>query len=183
MSTQTPQQISRAQAVGKLAGLLLSQALSEGDRAALRRLNPESPFTPVLWKVLAYLQEEGAPVKVGDEADERCWATLLVGMAHCIAPGRNLHDYRTPLGRALSTIGWQPPRLEQLLRARGPALAALIRRMAQQLAAREQPVNWSEVADLLFEQEGPKAESVRLRIARSYYTHQYLAENEQLKTA
>lgn len=166
--------ITRGQAVGKAAGLLASEALSSGERAELRRIAFEAPFTPALWKVLFYLRDEGAPVRIGDEADERCWATLLMGMAHCI----KLHDYQVPLGRALAEAGWSELRFTQLLRARGPQLAVFLRRMAQYLSAKDQSANWAHVADLLFEQEGAKADTVRLRIARDYYARRYQQERE-----
>ena len=170
--------ITRGQAVGKAAGLLASEALSSGERAELRRISFEAPFTPALWKVLFYLRDEGAPVRIGDEADERRWATLLMSMAHCIEPRRNLHDYQVPLGRALAEAGWSELRFTQLLRARGPQLTVLLRRMAQYLSAKDQPANWADVADLLFEQEGAKADAVRLRIARDYYARRYQQERE-----
>lgn len=173
MVTTTPK-ITRGQAVGKIAGLLQSAGLSAGDRAALRRLDPEAPFSPVLWKVLVYLEDEGAPVQIDNEKDERSWAALIMCMACCIEPNRYLHDYRIPLGRALVEAAWPPGRFEQLMRARGTQLIVLLRRMAQFLASRNQPANWSDVADLIFEQEGDQANAVRLRIARSYYTHRHL---------
>ncbi|SHK67514.1 type I-E CRISPR-associated protein Cse2/CasB [Rhodothermus profundi] len=175
--TEAPS-ITRGQAVGKVAGLLASEALSAGERAELRRAALEAPFTPALWRVLFYLQDEGAPVRIGDEADERRWATLLISMAHCVDPRRNLHDYQVPLGRALADAGWSELRFTQLLRARGLQLAIFLRRMAQYLSAREQPANWADVAELLFEQTGERADAVRLRIARAYYARRYQQEGE-----
>lgn len=168
--------ITRRQAVGKAAGLLASpHELSNGDRAELRRIAPEAPITPALWKVLLLLEEAGAQVGVGDE---RSWATLLMGMAFCVSPHENLHDYGTPLGRALADAGWSELRFVRLLRARGETLDVHVRRVAQYLASKSQSADWAHVADLLFYQGGDVAEEIRLGIARSYYRALYAKENE-----
>ncbi len=164
------------QSVNKAAGLLASEALSNGDRAALRRISPDKPFTPALWKVLYRLKRAGAPVGIGSETREHRWATLLMGMAFCISPHSNLHDYHVPLGRALAEAGWSELRFVQLLRAEGKALDVHVRRVAQYLASKSQKANWAHVADLLFNQSNEWAEKTRLSISRSYYGALYAKE-------
>jgi CRISPR system Cascade subunit CasB len=171
--------ISLKKAVGKAAGWLASDALTNGDRAELRRIDPASPITPALWKVLLRLEEEGASVGLGHDAQERRWATLLMAMSLCISPSQNLHDYDVPLGQGLAAAGWSETRFVRLLEADAETLPVLIRRMAQYLASKQQAVDWSDVAWLLFTVSDDANEDVRLNIARSYYRTLYAQEQEE----
>lgn len=164
--------------VGKAAGLLGSEALSNGDRAALRRISPDAPFTPALWKVLHRLGQDETPGPLRQETWERRWATLLMGMAFCVSPSSNLHEYSVPLGRALFEAGWSELRFVRLLRARGEALEVELRRVAQYLASKSQPANWADMAYLLFYQHGSADEDIRLAIARDYYGARYRSEQQ-----
>lgn len=166
---------SLGRSVGSAARLLESDALSTGDRAELRRISPDAPFTPALWQTLHRLGQHEAPGWIGQSRWERRWATLLMGMAFCTG----FHDYGTPLGRALARAGWSELRFVRLLRADGETLEAHLRRVAQYLASKNQPANWADVANLLFYQSGETAEDIRLSIARSYYGARYAAEKEQ----
>lgn len=166
-SASTDRDLSPSQAVGRAAAMLHPESgrLSNGDRAALRRIDPDTPVTPTLWKVLFDLEQDEAPDWIGQKKWEQRWATLLMGMAHCAG----LHDYDVSLGRALAEAGWSETRFVRLLEADGNTLPVLLRRMAQYLASKQQPANWDDVRRLLFVQSGEVAEDVRLRIARSYY--------------
>lgn len=165
--------------VGQAAGLLGSERLSNGDRAALRRISPDAPFTPALWKVLHRLNQHDAPGWIGQETWERRWATLLMGMAFCVSPSSNLHEYDVPLGEALLNAGWSELRFVRLLRSEGEALEVELRRVAQYLASKSQPANWSDVAYLLFYQTGDTGEDIRLSIARDYYGARYAEEQSE----
>lgn len=196
---------SLGKSVGQAAGLLGSERLSNGDRAALRRISPEAPFTPALWKVLYRLEQHEAPGWFGSGTREerqrmweRRWATLLMGMAFCARPQeadrrkRHLHDYETPLGAALfdaggseTRAGWSELRFVRLLRSSGEALEVEIRRVAQYLASKSQPANWADMARLLFNQPNDLsltardiAEKCRLSIARAYYGARYKSEQQ-----
>jgi len=171
--------ISLKKSVGKAAGWLASDALSNGDRAELRRIDPASPVTPALWKILLRLQEEGASVGLGHDAQERRWATLLMAMSLCISPSQNLHDYDVPLGQGLAAAGWSETRFVRLMEADADTLPVLVRRMAQYLASKQQAVDWSNVAWLLFTASGDAAEDVRLNIARTYYRTLYAQDQDQ----
>lgn len=158
-------------AVGSVAHRMQSGALSTGDLAELRRISPEAPVTPTLWRLLYELDEAEA---TGPTAERR-WATLFMGMAYCA----ELHDYDVPLGRALAAAGWSEVRLTRLLEERHERrLATRIRRMAQYLANKKQKANWADVARLLFFRSGEYAENVRLNIARAYYATLYRQESE-----
>ncbi|WP_103026593.1 type I-E CRISPR-associated protein Cse2/CasB [Salinibacter altiplanensis] len=141
------------------------KGLSNADQAALRRIDPDTPVTPTLWKVLFDLDQDESPDWIGQTKWERRWATLLMGMAHCAG----LHDYDVPFGQALAEAGWSETRFVRLMEADEDVLPVLIRRMAQYLASKQQAANWDDVRQLLFVQSGDAAEDVRLRIARPYY--------------
>lgn len=166
-SSDEDESITPSQAVGRAAAMLHPEtgSLPTGDRAALRRIDPDTPVTPTLWKVLFDLEQDGSPTWIGQTKWEQRWATLLMGMAHCAG----LHDYDVPLGQALATAGWSETRFVRLLEADDETLPVLLRRMAQYLASKQQLANWDDVRVLLFYQSGDTAEDVRLNIARSYY--------------
>jgi len=164
--TSEDESISPAQAVGRAAGMLHPEegSLPNGDRAALRRIDPDTPVTPTLWKVLFDLKQDESKGMPQTKWEQR-WATLLMGMAHCAG----LHDYDVPLGRALAEAGWAETRFVRLMEADDETLPVLLRRMAQYLASKQQPANWDDVRKLLFYQSGETAEGIRLSIARPYY--------------
>ena len=164
--TSEDESISPAQAVGRAAGMLHpeEESLPNGDRAALRRIDLDTPVTPTLWKVLFDLKQDESRGMSQTKWEQR-WATLLMGMAHCAG----LHDYDVPLGRALAEAGWAETRFVRLMEADDETLPVLLRRMAQYLASKQQPANWDDVRKLLFYQSGETAEGIRLSIARPYY--------------
>lgn len=143
--------------------------LPPGDVAALRRLEPDDLSVPAFWKVLAtYVSPAGLLPRGGRALDdaERAWAVILNAMAHLA--GHN--DPHTSLGAALAEAGFSELRFVRLLRARGEALAPAVRTMAQFLASKAQPVNQADLAQLVLSDGHNHAESVRRRIARSYYS-------------
>lgn len=176
-NSETGESIRPSEAVGQVARMLHPETgrLSTGDRAALRRINPDTPVTPTLWKVLLDLGLGEAPGWIGQTKWERRWATLLMGMAHC----EGLHDYDVPLGQALAETGWSEMRFVRLMEADEETLPVLVRRMAEYLASKQQPANWEDVRRLLFYQSGETAEDVRLSIARSYYRTRHALEQDE----
>ena len=169
-----------ATAVGRAARMIHPDdgSLPNGDRAALRRVNPEAPVTPALWKVLHGLGiPEPDPQYGTSEAAtaryERNWGLLLMGMAHCAG----LHDYNVSLGKALALAGWSELRFTRIMEADDDTLPKLLRRMAQYLASKDQAANWADVAYLLFS-NGEAAHDTRLRIARAYYSTLYQKEQD-----
>lgn len=158
--------------VGRVARIISGDGLSTGDVAELRRISPERPYTPALWKLL--LACVPPPWTAGPDQDEkeRRWAALFMGMAMT----QGLHTPEVPLGAALARAGWSELRFVRLMRERGDALTAQVRRMASYLGSKSQPADWTEVAHLLLDQEGVWAERHRMRIARSYYSTLYNQE-------
>lgn len=166
---------SLSRSVGKIATLMQREGggLSTGDLAELRRISPDAPFTPALWKLLLGLKLDESPPWISQSEWERRWAVLSMGMAICAG----LHDYNIPLGQALASAGWSELRFVRLLRAEGEKLETHVRWIAQYLASKSQPANWDDVRKLLFSQSGDYAENTRLKIARSYYRTLYTMEN------
>jgi len=168
--------IDYGQAVGKIAHMMESQGgLSRGDLAELRRISPDEPFTPALWRLLLSFDLDESPYWISQDQWERRWATLMMGMAHCTG----LHDYDIPFGEALAETGWSELRFVQLMRAKEETLEKHLRRLARFLSSKHQSANWTDVARLLFFQSGDPAENVRLSISRDYYGKLYKLENDK----
>lgn len=143
--------------------------LSTGALAELRRISPQKPFTPSLWKLLLDLDEAEPWGGLDRDTYERRMATLAMGMAYCAG----LHSKKPLLGHALAKAKWSELRFVRLMEARGETLEKLIRRMAQFLASKSQSANWVDVGWLLIGQDWDSAEATRLRISRSYYGRLY----------
>lgn len=160
--------------VHQIAGFMsrdeYKKGISKGDLAELRRISPDEPFTPALWKILL----EYVPDDHLTEEREKRWAILLMAMGTCAG----LHDPSTPFGAAMAEAGWSELRFVRLMRARGDSLAKEIRRLAQYLASKNQPANWADAAWLLFFQEGEHAERTRQNLARKYYRRLYAKERQ-----
>jgi len=174
ITSETDYKIDYGTTVGKVAAMMQQKgALSTGEMADLRRISPDQPFTPALWRILMMLDLDQSPGWIRREQWERRWAALFMGMAHCAG----LHSYNTSLGEALAEAGWSELRFVQLMRAKEVTLETHLRRVAQFLASKNQEANWTDVARLLFYQSGDAGEKARLSISRDYYTKIY--RNEQ----
>jgi CRISPR system Cascade subunit CasB len=145
--------------------------ISTGDLAELRRINPEKPYTPALWKILFHHVPDHDQLS---PSRERRWAILLQAMATCVG----LHEPSIDFGAALAEAGWSELRFVRLMEARGDSLDKQLRRLAKYLASKNQEANWADAAWLLFVQEGQHAKNTRQLIARSYYRRKYVNENE-----
>jgi CRISPR system Cascade subunit CasB len=172
-ATQPDQSLNTT--VHKIASYLSREefagGVSTGDLAELRRIKPDEPYTPALWRILLnYVPNDD---QLSAERERR-WAILLMAMATCAG----LHDPSTDFGAALADAGWSELRFVRLLEARGDNLDKQLRRVAQYLASKDQQANWADAAWLLFVQQGDHASTTRQRIARSYYRRRYANENE-----
>ena len=174
IKSETDYKIDYGKIVGKVASMIQQEgALSTGELADLRRISPDQPFTPALWRILMMLDLDKSPSWIRQEHWERRWATLFMGMAHCAG----LHEYKISLGEALAEAGWSELRFVQLMRAKDETLETHLRRVAQFLASKNQEANWTDVARLLFYQSGDAGEKARLSFSRDYYSKLY--KNEQ----
>lgn len=174
VSKETPASESTIHSViGKIA-YAMEHHLSNGDLAQLRRGSPVTPYTPALWKVLLTYVPPSWTAGAKQDEKERRWATLLMGMAMTAG----LHNPNIPLGRALVQAGWSELRFVRLMEARGDGLVKDVRRLASFLSSKSQAADWSDIAQLLFNQEGEWAELHRRRIARDYYKALYEREKD-----
>jgi CRISPR system Cascade subunit CasC len=166
--------------VARIAAELAAPGFPRGDLAALRRMDPEAPGrTPVLLRLLA--RHTADRLEYG--ADElRRWALLVHGMA-LMAPEH--HRTTVPVGRALFGPGRAPlyaeSRLARLLSARGRAFRAQVPRLARQLKAKDQALDWREFADLILAEgrNEARAEQSRERIAAAYYRTEARSAEDQ----
>jgi CRISPR system Cascade subunit CasB len=172
-ASETNRNIDYGKIVGTIAGMMQQEgALSTGEMADLRRISPDQPFTPSLWRILTLQDLDNSPPWLSQGQWERRWATLFMGMANC----SGLHNYSTSLGAALAEAGWSELRFVQLMRAKDETLETHLRRVAQFLASKNQEANWTDVARLLFSQSGDPGERIRLSISRDYYSRIYSKE-------
>lgn len=175
LKPESTDRIDYGKIVGTVAGMMKQEgALSTGDMADLRRISPDQPFTPPLWRLLMMLKLDESPGWIRQEQWERRWATIFMGMAHCAG----LHSYEISLGKALAEAGWSELRFVQLMRAKDETLETHLRRVAQFLASKNQKANWTDVARLLIYESGEAGENVRLSISRDYYTKIYRSEQQ-----
>jgi CRISPR system Cascade subunit CasB len=147
-------------------GALISDGLSPGDVAAMRRMRPDDVGAPVFWRLAA---SELATVFATEgprrDEQERRWAVILQAMAEM----RRLHDPRRSLGAALADADVAEQRLLKLLRASDDALFDAVRVIAHHLATRGVATNTADIARLILSDGGPNQETVRRKLARDFY--------------
>ena len=163
-----------SEVVGRIAARL--EGLSTGEQAELRRISPDEPYSPTLWRVLLECVPEYWTERTDDDEQariERRWATLLMAMAMNVGG----HTYSHTLGEALAEHGWSEVRFVRLMRADGDTLVKQVRRLAQWMASKELNCDWTDVARLLLNQAGEWAEKHRRDIARDYYEQFYADES------
>ena len=169
----TASEISIRSVIGKIA-YAMEHHLSTGDLAQLRRVSPKAPYTPALWKMLLTYVPGSWTGGPNQDEKELLWAAVLQGMAMTTG----LHDTNTSLGKALVQGGWSELRFVRLMQVRGDDLITEVRRLASFLASKAQTADWSDVAQLLLNQEGEWADRHRRRIARNYYQTLYQQEKD-----
>jgi CRISPR system Cascade subunit CasB len=151
--------------VGALAHFV-EHGASPGDVAELRRLLPEEPGSPAFWRLAGTLLAEelrgGGPAL---EAREKAWASIV----NALALTAGLHTPARPLGAALAAAGYSELRFTRLLRAHGAALAPEVRGAAAFLAAKAEPFDATDLAQLVLSSGGPSEEAVRRGVARTFF--------------
>ncbi|MCY4438165.1 MAG: type I-E CRISPR-associated protein Cse2/CasB [Chloroflexi bacterium] len=176
---QEPERRSWGDTAFALAGEVAGRRLSPGDRAELRRMDPDSPGPAVYWRLMAEHD------LLGNRALERKWALILHGIA-LMTPRigvdgvpQSAHNGSTPVGRALFLGGeaqrekgfYSESRLNRLLTARGGMLRTLLARAFRTLASAGVSFNWREMAQFILSEgyDEEAAERARRRIASEYY--------------
>ncbi len=165
------------QIVHRIVWEIEHDAVSPGEVAELRRLDPEHPGGGAFWKTVVFHLEPAGQLR-GADAETR-WALILraVGEIHAMhRPGRQL-------GRALAAAGVSEMRLVRLLRSDLATLADTLSAVCRQLASSGEAV---DVADLGWLVVTARAagnvrsgeEKVRRRIARDYYRRLRMAADD-----
>ena len=165
-------------AVG-IANELAAGALSPGDLAELRRMDPDAPKTPAFWRLAARRN------LLGNSAVEQKWALAINGIALMTRTAgnsefdRSAHDPSIPVGRAFfcgadssrSTAFITGSRLTRLLTARRQMLRTLLGRMFRMMGAAGAQFDWRQMALLILieDLDEQRAGSIRMEIARAYY--------------
>lgn len=143
--------------------------LDNGERAALARLDPEAELRPHQIAALsrALVHAELTPENWQPETWQR-WALIAHGMA---LAG---HDHAHRLGQQLSEADVAESRVTKLLTARGDAFRQLLPRLLRLLASKGKAPNWFDLGGLILSQgrDEDAAETIRLRIAGSYFSAQ-----------
>lgn len=177
MTVETPfraEEASLASLLGKLDKRLA--ALGAGGRAAVRRLDPESPSSPEFWRmVVDVLGEEPAE----NEARMSAWAIVLRGLARSRLDDdeRSTSPAARGVGGALARAQFSEARLVRLLRAEGAPLRLEIMRAADFLVAKGERFGWLDFAQLLLIQDPGSREKARNRIARDYFYQESKSKN------
>src|SRR5262245_47404356 len=131
--------------VGKLAWAL-SNTVTPGDLAALRRLKPGDPSCLAFWKIVADHLAGAFPERgLFREQAEARWGVVLSAMAEL----EGLHQPNRPLGRALAEADYSELRLLRLLRAHDEILADSARTMAHFLRSKADRCSQTDIARLI----------------------------------
>lgn len=168
----TPEARTPAAHVPALAALLASTGISNGERAALKRMALDGPAPLALHRLL--LAQVDDPRQDEQLAD---WRTLICALAIQRDGGYNPAMH---FGTALAEARFAESRLERLLAASDDTLRALALRAARQVAAKGIACDWRQFADLLFAGTPDRRERINTDIARDYY--RTLQKNQQSTT-
>lgn len=146
-------------------------ALDKGEHAALARLDPDSPRPHQVGALARALVLAGiSPDDWSPETWQR-WALIAHGMA---LAG---HDGTAPLGaqfagRGDPKRGVSESRVTRFLTSRGDAFRQQVPRLLRLMASRGIAPNWLDFGGLVLatDRDEARAETLRLRIAGSYYS-------------
>ena len=141
--------------------------LNKGEHTALKRMNPDTLRPHQIAALMRALNF--AEIEPSVETWPR-WALIAHGMA---LAGHDPSNKR--LGQHLSEAGVSESRVTKLLTSRGDAFRQLLPRLLRLLASKNVAPNWRELGGLVLNQDRDdekeeKAESIRLKIARYYFS-------------
>jgi hypothetical protein len=163
--------------INAVARHINSEALDNGSRAELRRMDPGGSLAgSALHRVLA----EHVPENWLSGERLRRWA-LIVHIAAILGP--ELSFTRERLGKALSDCDLKEGRLVALLQARGDQLLVIAPRIARLAAAKGVALNIIELGEYLLDEarDDARAENRRVRIAQAFYRAEH--KRDQSKAA
>lgn len=161
----TPEPTNLTSVVSKISYLLCSGAMSSGDPAALRRMDPRRPAA-AFFKIEGLVLDEDLPPDAAARTDaETRWAAIVVGLTHLGA----LHQPSQRFGIALADARYSEIRFARLVRADADRLADELPTLARFLAAKGVSVDWTAAAHLILSAGRTDEEPVRRNLARDYY--------------
>ncbi|MCX7167490.1 MAG: type I-E CRISPR-associated protein Cse2/CasB [Rhodocyclales bacterium] len=158
--------------VPALAALLVSAGISNGERAALKRMALDGPAPLALHRLLLAHVDDAWQ----DERWLADWRAVVCALAIQRDGGFNP---AAPFGQALAEARFAESRLERLLAASGDTLRALALRAARQVAAKGIACDWRTFAELLFTRDSEYRERINTRIARDFYRTLQSANREE----
>jgi CRISPR system Cascade subunit CasB len=155
-----------ASLVSLIAALLRNGgAITTGDVAALRRMDPRHPEA-AFFKIEGLVLDGQLPGNAEERAGlETRWAAITAGLAHL----GTLHQPGQRLGNVLADAQYSELRFARLLRADADRLADELPTLARFLAAKGTPVDWTGAAHLILSADGTNEEPIRRHLARDYY--------------
>lgn len=140
-------------------------ALTTGDVASLRRMDPRAPVA-AFFKLAGIALGDALPNESASrlEAETR-WAAIVAGLALL----GDLHRSGRWLGTSLAEAEFSEFRFDRLLRADSERLIDDLPMLARYLVAKGIPVDWTQAAWLLLSAARSDEERARRRLARDYY--------------
>jgi CRISPR system Cascade subunit CasB len=157
-----PEARTPAAHVPALAALLASTGISNGERAALKRMALDGPAPLALHRLML------AQIDKSWQAEHWLadWRTVVCALAIQRDGG---YAPVTPFGQALAEARFAESRLERLLAASDDTLRTLALRAARQVAAKGIACDWRTFADLMFARASDIRERINTRIAHDFY--------------
>lgn len=168
-----PSRESRVRSAARaIATRVRNDLLTIGEIAELKRMSGGSVGGPAFWR-LAALDLEPRGVLAPEQEPRWLSAACLIAMVG------SLHAPHVNLGAALAAADLSEQRLFKLLRSTGTALDDAARIAAHYLATKGVAVDAADLAELVVEDPASdRGESLRRRIARSYYATRHRSANE-----
>lgn len=157
--------------IARIAGRLQGEAMSNGDRANLRRMDPRDPgrASLALYRLFAHVGLEPP----GEEKTSR-WSLVV----HCLALARGRHDPKAATGRVLCDLPLTEGRFNMLMAADVEVLFDLLPRLARRLDAKPAAINWAPLALLALYGDGKLGDRQRQEIAQEYARASYNSSKE-----
>lgn len=152
--------------IARLARAVHGDAVSNGERSALKRWAPGQPIPLAFYRLWLRFVADELPA---EDLATSAWMPVAWGLAMM---GPQAHRPSCTLGQALAHAGVAHARLERLLDAPPDVLPDLFTAAVRHLASKADGFDWSEAAELLLARSAPARESIRRRIAVTYYRHQ-----------
>jgi len=172
---------SRQKIIASISGQLGADHYPTGDRAVLKRMDPDHPSPGAYAAAVRLLLNADADAEVKNDARLKRWTLLIHAMALMSGPGHAPHGWRDEhaAGRVMFESNYSEDRLRRLLEARGKTFDDLLSRMARFLAAKRAVIDWGDLAPLVLDRkDSDRAEKARLNLMRQFLMREARQERE-----